>query len=87
MPDVLTFRELARLKGLNGLARWIEFMRIWTLKEACAKAMGLGVSFDFRRMEVETRRAKVRLVDRPPDGVWRSRPRRRRSSAAAGPTH
>jgi phosphopantetheinyl transferase len=66
LADVLTFRELTRLKGLNGLARWTEFMRIWTLKEACAKAMGLGMSFDFRRMEVDRSRAKVRLIDRPP---------------------
>ena len=28
--------------------------------------MGLGMSFDFRRMEVDRSRAKVRLVDRPP---------------------
>ena len=65
ISDVLTSREIARLDALRRPARWHEFMRIWTLKEACAKAMGLGLSYDFRRMEVEAGSAKVTVAETP----------------------
>jgi phosphopantetheinyl transferase len=66
IPDVLSAGEIASLDARDEDGRWMEFMRIWTLKEACAKAMGLGVTFDFRRMEVEPGSSKVRIAGHPP---------------------
>jgi phosphopantetheinyl transferase len=63
IPDVLAAREGERLGALDGESRWREFMRIWTLKEACAKAMGLGLSYDFRRMEVAPGGAAVTVAE------------------------
>jgi 4'-phosphopantetheinyl transferase len=65
IPDVLTSQEITRLEALKGPERWSEFMRIWTLKEACAKAMGLGLAYDFRHMEVAPGSANVAIADRP----------------------
>jgi 4'-phosphopantetheinyl transferase len=44
--------ELARLEGLAVEAGWLEFLRIWTLKEACLKATGLGLLTDPRSFSV-----------------------------------
>ena len=38
--------ELPRLRGLAGEPGWVEFLRIWTLKEAVLKATGLGLATD-----------------------------------------
>ena len=65
IPDMLTVREIERLDALSVEARWNAFMRIWTLKEACAKAMGVGLSYDFRRMEVSAESAAVALTEGP----------------------
>ncbi|MGE3830238.1 MAG: 4'-phosphopantetheinyl transferase superfamily protein [Parvibaculaceae bacterium] len=65
IPDMLTAREMERLAALGPHPRWREFMRIWTLKEACAKAMGLGMSYDFRRMEVAPESAAVTAAEMP----------------------
>lgn len=32
--------------------QWETFLKFWTLKEACAKALGLGAMLDFRELEV-----------------------------------
>jgi 4'-phosphopantetheinyl transferase len=65
IPNVLTSHEIERLETLSGPDRWHEFMRIWTLKEACAKAMGLGLSYDFRRMEVAPESPAVTVAETP----------------------
>jgi 4'-phosphopantetheinyl transferase len=53
VPDVLTERELRRLDLYSRDRQRVEFVRIWTMKEACAKALGFGASIDFRSLEVE----------------------------------
>jgi 4'-phosphopantetheinyl transferase len=63
IPDMLTPREIERLGALQGPERWREFMRIWTLKEACAKAMGLGLSYDVRGMDVAPQSAAVTVAE------------------------
>jgi phosphopantetheinyl transferase len=52
VEDVLTAAERDSLLQLSTDEKWRRFMRIWTAKEACAKALGLGLGLDFRRMEV-----------------------------------
>ena len=43
-------------------------MRIWTVKEACAKALGLGLSLDFATIDVNLDPPRVRLLY-PPVGL------------------
>jgi 4'-phosphopantetheinyl transferase len=51
--DALTDRERALLRQCPEDQQWALFIRLWTLKEACAKALGLGVTLDFHTIEVE----------------------------------
>jgi phosphopantetheine--protein transferase-like protein len=64
--EVLTESERVRLQKLPADERWPEFVRIWTAKEACSKALGLGLSLDFQTMDVQIDPLRVRLLDRPP---------------------
>lgn len=50
---VLTRNELSALAALHGEEQALLFCRYWTLKEAYAKARGLGMSIDFDRLAVE----------------------------------
>ncbi len=52
VSDVLSMREREYLSRMQEQQKWESFLQFWTLKEACAKAMGLGASIDFRRLEV-----------------------------------
>jgi 4'-phosphopantetheinyl transferase len=52
VDDVLAESERTMLAALDETARWEAFARIWTLKEACAKAAGTGVDTDFAVLEV-----------------------------------
>lgn len=63
--DVLTEVERDRLLMSPADQQWARFIRIWTAKEACSKALGLGLSLDFQRMEVQFDPVRVRLLDRP----------------------
>jgi len=63
--DVLTDVERDRLLKSPADQQWARFIRIWTAKEACSKALGLGLSLDFQRMEVQFDPVRVRLLDRP----------------------
>jgi 4'-phosphopantetheinyl transferase len=50
---VLTRTELSALAALHGEEQALLFCRYWTLKEAYAKARGLGMSIEFDRLAVE----------------------------------
>lgn len=52
VDDVLTEHERACLSQSPPGERWVTFVRFWTAKEACAKALGLGLAVDFRTIEV-----------------------------------
>jgi phosphopantetheine--protein transferase-like protein len=63
--EILTEVERDRLRKLTADEQWGQFVRIWTAKEACSKALGLGLSLDFQVMEVQMNPLRVRLLDRP----------------------
>ncbi|MBQ1089979.1 4'-phosphopantetheinyl transferase superfamily protein [Streptomyces sp. B93] len=44
--------ELARLHGLSPAERNARLVRLWTLKEAYTKALGVGLAADFRHLDV-----------------------------------
>lgn len=44
--------EVALVRGVTDEAGWLEFLRIWTLKEACLKAVGVGLLTDPRAFSV-----------------------------------
>lgn len=50
---VLTEKERCSLSALAEDARWDRFIRLWTIKEACAKATGDGVTIDFSGIEAD----------------------------------
>jgi 4'-phosphopantetheinyl transferase len=52
VEDVLTERELRFLYSHTKDQRWDLFVKLWTLKEACAKAAGLGIELEFRELEI-----------------------------------
>jgi 4'-phosphopantetheinyl transferase len=63
--EVLAESERDRLQKLPADQQWPDFVRIWTAKEACSKALGLGLSLDFQTIEVQLDPLRVRLIDRP----------------------
>ena len=65
VDDVLTERERACLSQCPHEERWATFLAIWTVKEACAKALGLGVGLDFRHLEVTLDPVRVLMRDGP----------------------
>jgi phosphopantetheinyl transferase len=63
IPDVLTAGELKHLARYEGQRQKIEFAKIWTIKEACGKALGFGASFDFCRIDVDFNNAEPKITD------------------------
>lgn len=68
VEDVLSPGERLALRALDGISRWERFIRIWTVKEACAKALGLGVTMDFAGLEVGFDPIRVSARGAPPAG-------------------
>jgi phosphopantetheinyl transferase len=57
--DSLSERETLMLLSLPAAERYNAFLRIWTLKEAYTKCLGVGVSLDFRDIEVSFNPTRV----------------------------
>lgn len=62
--DSLSERETLTLLSLPAAERYPAFLRIWTLKEAYTKCLGVGVSLDFRDIEVAFN--PMRVIARTP---------------------
>jgi len=52
VENALSDRERAHLVALPENRKWATFVQFWTIKEACAKALGLGITLDFRELEI-----------------------------------
>jgi 4'-phosphopantetheinyl transferase len=50
--DALTERETLTLSAMPAADRYPAFLKIWTLKEAYTKCLGVGVSLDFHDLDV-----------------------------------
>jgi 4'-phosphopantetheinyl transferase len=74
----LNAREAARFARVGPGERTEAFLRYWTVKEAYAKALGLGLALDLRQVGVEGPAARPRLDLPGGSGEWhvrRLRPR------------
>lgn len=45
-------RERKRINAMPETLRWAQFFRVWTLKEALGKALGIGLALPFDRIEI-----------------------------------
>ena len=68
IEEVLSEGERWRMRDCPESQRWNQFVRLWTAKEACAKALGEGLSLDFSTIDVQLDPLRVRLLY-PPMGV------------------
>jgi len=64
--------EREHLDALEGEARWQGFYRVWTLKEAMAKALGVGLALPFNRIafSADNRIASAPREEEFTDGIW-----------------
>ncbi|KAK7060310.1 hypothetical protein VNI00_001075 [Paramarasmius palmivorus] len=63
-------RRLLLSPGVSEFEGLTRFFWMWTLKEAYTKAVGIGLGFDFSRVEFDVEHSKVRVDGKVPDG-WR----------------
>ncbi len=66
-------KESARVMRVNRRERTEAFLRYWTIKEAYAKALGVGLALDFREVGVKGRAEQPRLDLPEGSGEWRVR--------------
>lgn len=71
--DVCSADERAQLAGLADRARTARFLDFWTLKEAYAKARGIGIAAGLTRLSFDLRDAGAVVARLPPDAPagWR----------------
>jgi len=62
IDEVLSEGERLRMIRRPESQRWTDFVRIWTAKEACAKALGLGLTLDFATIDVQLDPLRARLL-------------------------
>jgi phosphopantetheinyl transferase len=62
---VLTNAERHYLRTLPEAEQFLEFLRLWTLKEAYTKYVGLGATLDFRSVEVSLERSYAYAPEGP----------------------
>lgn len=58
--DLLSQNEKSGLDASSARNRYGDFFRLWTLKEAYTKALGLGMSLDFSKLDFCARTAQLR---------------------------
>lgn len=67
----MTSLEHSLLKGMAPESERLKrFFWMWTLKEAYTKALGLGLGFDFKRIEFDVVERVVQVDGKVPEG-WR----------------
>lgn len=59
LQSMLTPAEYRRLMRYSPAKRSRQFLKIWSMKEAYAKLMGLGHSLDFAKIEVSVRKGRL----------------------------
>lgn len=69
----LNDREAARVLRTDGRERTAAFLRYWTVKEAYAKALGLGLAIDLREVGVDGPSDRPRLDLPDGAGEWQVR--------------
>lgn len=71
IADCLSPAELAWLQSLERLPRVLAFQKLWTLKEAIAKAVGLGLALPFAELDLDVASApRLRGWPAPAEGPW-----------------
>ncbi|TFK76127.1 4'-phosphopantetheinyl transferase [Pluteus cervinus] len=68
--DQLTALERGLLRGVPQEEALRRFFWMWTMKEAYTKALGLGLGFDFSRVEFDVVGNTVRVDGQIPQGWW-----------------
>lgn len=65
--QVLSSAERRALHDLPAPEQFVEFLRLWTLKEAYTKYFGFGAALDFRGIEIDLRPLQASAADMPRD--------------------
>jgi phosphopantetheinyl transferase len=71
--SVLSETERSALDRCDESMRVREFVRLWTLKEAHAKRIGLGVHLDFASFDIDWQPGRDAQVIEMPDEIWETR--------------